>query len=46
MRVHLVKGEAASVKLGEVAQILPRGYRKVVLVVGEKEVRCPVLTPA
>lgn len=42
--MHLVKGETASVKLGEVAQILPRGYRKVVLVVGEKEVRCPVLS--
>lgn len=43
LRVHLVKGAAESVKLGEVAQILPRGGRSVVLIVFEKEVRCPVL---
>jgi len=39
LRVQVVKGSKESVRLGELAQVLPRGGRSVVLVVAEREVR-------
>lgn len=37
--MQVVKGSKESVRLGELAQVLPRGGRSVVLVVAEREVR-------
>lgn len=37
--MQLVKGSKESVRLGELAQVLPRGGRSVVVVVAEREVR-------
>ena len=38
LKVKLLRGESV-VQLGELAQVMPRGGRTVVVVVGEKEVR-------
>ncbi|KAK5006026.1 hypothetical protein LTR60_006086 [Cryomyces antarcticus] len=44
LRVHLVKGGKESVRLGDVAQVIPKG-RVVQLVVGEKDVRTHRVPP-
>ncbi len=41
LRVQLVKGSKETVKLGELAQIVPKGGRAVIVMVGEKDV-CPL----
>lgn len=38
LRVHLVKGAKESVRLGDVAQVIPKGGRSVSLLVGEEDV--------
>lgn len=38
LRVNIVKGSNKTVKLGEVAQVVPKGGRSVVIIVGEEEV--------
>lgn len=38
LRVHLVKGSKESVRLGDLAQAVPRGGRTIVVLVGEAEV--------
>ena len=38
MRVHLSKDNKASERLGDLAQVLPKGGRSLMILVGEKEV--------
>ena len=38
LRVHLVKDSKASEKLGDLAQVLPKGGRSLMILVGEKDV--------
>lgn len=38
LRVHLVKGSKDSTRLGDVAQVIPKGGRSISLLVGEEEV--------
>lgn len=38
VRVHLVKGSKETVKLGELAQVVPKGGRSVAIIVGEEDV--------
>lgn len=38
LRVHLVKGSKETVKLGELAQVVPKGGRSVAIIVGEEDV--------
>ncbi len=38
MRVHLVKDSKGTERLGDLAQVLPKGGRSVMVLVGEKEV--------
>jgi hypothetical protein len=40
VRVHLVKDSKASERLGDLAQVLPKGGRSVMVLVGEKDVSC------
>jgi ribosome recycling factor len=40
LRVHLVKDSKASERLGDLAQVLPKGGRSLMILVGEKEVCC------
>ncbi|OKL56870.1 hypothetical protein UA08_07837 [Talaromyces atroroseus] len=42
LRVNLVKGSNATVRLGEVAQVVPKGGRSVVIIVGEEDLLKPV----
>ena len=42
LRVPLVKDSKATERLGDLAQVLPKGGRSVMLLVGEKEVSCCV----
>jgi hypothetical protein len=39
VRVHLVKDSKASIRLGELAQVLPKGGRSIMVLVGEADVR-------
>ena len=39
LRVHLVKGDKETVRLGDLAQAIPKGGRAVVVLVGEADVR-------
>ncbi len=41
VRVHLVKDSKGSERLGDLAQVLPKGGRSVMVLVGEKEVSFP-----
>jgi len=41
VRVHLVKDSKGSERLGDLAQVLPKGGRSVMVLEGEKEVRFP-----
>lgn len=41
VRVHLSKDSKATVKLGELAQVLPKGGRNIMVLVGEKDVSMP-----
>jgi len=43
VRVHLVKDSKASERLGDLAQVLPKGGRSVMVLVGEKDVSFPHL---
>lgn len=38
LRVHLVKDSKASERLGDLAQVLPKGGRSLMILVGEKDV--------
>lgn len=38
LRVHLVKDDKKSERLGDLAQVLPKGGRSLMILVGEKEV--------
>lgn len=38
VRVNLAKDSKATVRLGELAQVLPKGGRNVMVLVGEKDV--------
>jgi len=38
VRVHLVKDEKGTERLGDLAQVLPKGGRTVMVLVGEKDV--------
>jgi ribosome recycling factor len=38
VRVHLIKGDKKSIRLGELAQVLPKGGRSLMVLVGEKDV--------
>jgi ribosome recycling factor len=38
LRVHLSKDSKASERLGDLAQVLPKGGRSLMILVGEKEV--------
>ena len=38
--MHLIKDSKASEKLGDLAQVLPKGGRSLMILVGEKEVSC------
>lgn len=40
VKVHLTKDSKSTIKLGELAQVLPKGGRMVTVLVGDKEVRC------
>lgn len=40
LRVHLNKDSKASERLGDLAQVLPKGGRSLMILVGEKEVSC------
>ena len=40
LRVHLIKDSKASERLGDLAQVLPKGGRNLMILVGEKEVIC------
>jgi ribosome recycling factor len=39
LRVNLVKGKNETVRLSEVAQVVPKGGRSVAIIVGEEDVR-------
>lgn len=41
LRVHLVKDSKSSEKLGDLAQVLPKGGRSLMILVGEKDVSLP-----
>ena len=45
LRVHLVKDSKASEKLGDLAQVLPKGGRSLMILVGEKDVSYMFYTP-
>ena len=50
LRVHLVKGSKETLKLGDLAQVVPRGGRTIAVLVGEAEVcfytlYVPITTP-
>lgn len=40
LRVHVTKGSNETVKLGELAQVVPKGGRAVTIIVGEEDVSC------
>lgn len=40
LRVHLVKDSKNSERLGDLAQVLPKGGRSLMILVGEKDVSC------
>jgi ribosome recycling factor len=40
LRVHLIKDNKASERLRDLAQVLPKGGRNLMILVGEKEVIC------
>jgi ribosome recycling factor len=40
LRVHLIKDNKSSERLGDLAQVLPKGGRNLMILVGEKEVIC------
>ncbi|PVH83410.1 ribosome recycling factor [Cadophora sp. DSE1049] len=44
LRVHLVKDSKASEKLGDLAQVLPKGGRSLMILVGEKDHIKPIIS--
>ncbi|PBP22416.1 hypothetical protein BUE80_DR006673 [Diplocarpon rosae] len=44
LRVHLVKDSKASEKLGDLAQVLPKGGRSLMILVGEKDHVKPIIS--
>lgn len=44
LRVHLVKDSKATERLGDLAQVLPKGGRSLILLVGEKDVSSSCVT--
>jgi ribosome recycling factor len=43
LRVHLNKESKNTERLGDLAQVLPKGGRSLMIIVGEKDVSSPVI---